>query len=227
MKLSINALALASMAGFASATQIFDPPIPFIQYDGNCDGDVIYTGGVVSINKLEEGSFCIADIIEDTEGNTETAYSRVDVVSCTDDKIYEDWHSCDTDCVTCESEYQAYTNWESTSPDELVGFCFDYFFSLDDITVATTRSFQDVKQINFAFADDAEPEDVKAYLAMMDENSCIAAGSPAVEISKGTDTTDVPDDVADVDADAGESGASTLAATAAVAMAAATTMLLA
>jgi len=232
MKLSITSLVLTSMAGFASAAEVFDPPIPFVQYDGSCDAEVIYEGEIISIAKLTEGSFCIAENIVDEEtGEAEMSYSRVDVVECTEEKIYEDWHSCDADCVTCDVDYMAYTNWESSKPEDLIGYCFDYFFSLDDISVASTRMFEQTKQINFSFTDGAKTEDVEAYLNMMDNHSCIAAGPPTVEISKGTDTTDteVPDDVADVDADADadDSGASSLVATAAVAMAAATTMLLA
>ena len=217
MKLAISTLALAAMAGSASATTVFIPPIPFKQYDGGCSEEVIYTGELLSIEMLEPGSFCISDNFYTDEG-TIVSHSKVDVVSCEGDKIYEDWSECDPGCMNCQPAYQAYTLWEDTDANNQVGYCFDYFFSLDEVTPRSTQ-FTNVRQINFSFDETANPADVKTYVDMMDMNSCIKAGPPAVEV---VEVAPVDTTVAQA-----ESGASALAATAAVAMAAATTMLLA
>jgi hypothetical protein len=223
MKLSFTTLAVAAMAGSASAGVTFDPPIPFTQFDGDCDEEVVYTGEVVSINKLDYGSFCIADNINTADGPV-VAYSKVDIFECDTERIYENWHHCTDDtCGECESEYQAYTNWDSIDPDNLVGFCYDYTFSMD-VTEKIERkvtTFNSVRQINFSFDAYANPEDVKLYTEMMDENSCIALGPPLMQSTTNDEPT-ADEDVAAL------SGASTLAATAAtLAMSAATIVLLA
>ncbi len=221
MKLAVSTLALAAMAGSASATTVFIPPLPFTQYDGGCSEEVIYTGELLSIEMIEEGTFCISDKFFTDEG-TYVSHSKVDIVSCEGDRIYEDWSECDPGCTNCEPAYQAYTLWEDTDANTSVGYCFDYFFSLDEVTPRSTQ-FTNVRQINFSFDATANPADVKTYIEMMDMNSCIKGGQPAVEtIEIAPVETEVVSQVVE------ESGASAFAATAAVAVAAAaTTMLLA
>ena len=231
MKLSIAAITLAAMAGSASAGIEFEPAIPFTQFDGDCSGEVLYSGQVVSIEELEYGSFCVAENI-DTEAGSMVSYSRVDIASCTEDKIYENWHSCDEGCATCDGAYSAYTTWDSVNPDPVVGHCYDYVFSLD--TVKTTRkiaTFDSTRQINFSFDADANPDDVKMYVEMMDLGSCIADGPP---VTADEPVEEMKDDMKDdmtkedtMEEEEVESGASTLAATAAVAMGAVVTLLLA
>lgn len=222
MKLSIAALALA-MAGSASAKIVFSPPLAFTQYDGDCSGDVLYTGEVVSIEDLGMSSFCIADNIETEEG-TIVSFSKVEIVSCTEDKIYENWYTCDEDCADCSDVYHAYTNWESVGPDSVVGYCYDYTFSMD--TVKTERmvvgTFEETRQINFSFDASGSEEDAKMYVDMLDAGSCIAAGPPVAETMPEVEDVTVEEPEEEI-----ESGASTLAATAAVAMGAVATMLLA
>lgn len=227
MKLSFSALAVAAMAGSASAALDFDPPIPFTQYDGDCTGSVLYSGEVVSIKMMEYGSFCVADNIM-VGDETQVAYSRVDIVQCEADKIYENWLNCDdADCSSCEAEYKAYTTWDSIEPADLIGHCYDYTFSADAITKSTRKvagSFNEVHKVNFSFDDDADPADAKAYTELMDQNSCIAYGPPAVDSNVATpvdeENEEEPDEV--------DSGASAIGATAAatVALAAATAMML-
>lgn len=220
MKLSIAALALA-MAGSASAKIEFSPPLAFTQFDGDCSGDVLYTGEVVSIEDLGMSSFCIADNIE-TEDGTIVSFSKVEIVSCTEDKIYENWYTCDEDCADCSDVYHAYTNWDSVGPESITGFCYDYTFSMD--TVKSERmvvgTFDETRQINFSFDASASEEDAKMYTDMLDAGSCIVDGPPVAETMP-----EVEDE--EPEADEIDSGASTLAATAAVAMGAVATMLLA
>jgi len=208
------------MAGTASANLVFEPPIPFTQYDGDCDSDVVYHGAVKSIKKLDFGSFCVVDNIDTGVGIIE-AYSRVDIMDCTAEKIFESWSKCDdSDCTNCVAEYKAFTNWGTIRPDPIVGHCFEYTFSVDDITKATRMvgTFEEVKEIHFNFDEDADAADAEAYVKMMDDNSCISWWDPSdtVDISKDADASDV-----DV------SGASTLASTSVVAMAAGLAMILA
>ena len=222
MKLATTTLALAAMAGSASATTVFIPPIPFSQYDGGCEEEVIYTGELLSIEMIEEGTFCISDKFFTEEG-TYVSHSKVDIVSCEAGRIYEDWSECDPGCMNCQPAYQAYTLWEDTNLNTAPGYCYDYFFSLDEVTPRSTQ-FENVRQINFSFDATANAADVKTYIDMMDMNSCIKAGPPAVEevVEIAPVETEVVSQVVE------ESGASAFAATAAVAMAAAaTTMLLA
>ena len=234
MKLSLAALALATMTGSAAAESVFSPPITFTQFNGDCSGEPVYRGAVSSIAMIEEGSFCFSSTIV-VDGTEQLEWSRVNIVECTEDKIYEDWHNCDTDCANCEVAYQAYTNWGSIKDDEVIGHCYDYFFAVDDAvdaTGATKRMFDATQQINFSFDLDNNAADVNTYVRMLDDNSCIKEGVPAADV-----TVDIPDPVVvaetpesedePVDTVDTESGASTLVATAAVAMAAATTMLLA
>ena len=240
-KLSLSALAVAAMAGSASAMLEFNPPIPFTQYDGTCDGDVYYTGEVVSIKMVEYGSFCVADNIM-FGGETTVAYSRVDIVQCDADKIYENWNKCyDAECGDCEPEYMAYTGWDSIAPDELIGYCYDYTFSADVITKSSRNiagSFENTLKVNFSFDDSADPADVQAYVEMMDENSCIAYGPPSIDSNVEVEAeaesvdeetvVDVEDLVGDIlDAvDEEVSGATTAGATATVAFAAAATAMM-
>jgi len=225
MKLSFTALAVAAIAGSASAAITFNPPIPFTQFDGDCDEEVVYTGEVVSINKLGYGSFCIADNINTADGSVIT-YSKVDVFECDTERVYENWHHCtDMTCGECESEYQAYTNWNSMDADNLIGFCFDYTFSMDAVIEKTERkvsTFNEVRQINFSFDANANREDVKLYTEMMDDNSCVANGPPLLQSNPTIDVSGVDISVKEV------SGASSLAAiVTTLTMAAATIVLLA
>lgn len=226
MKLSFAALTIATMAGSASAGLIFNPPIPFTQYDGDCQtGDILYNGKVDAINMVEYGSFCIS---EGLEGEENTVYSRVDIVECTADKIYENWFTCeDSECKDCGNEYKAFTSWESIDPENLVGYCYDYSFSIDEQPVSATRkvgTFNEVRKINYNFDADADPEDSMMYVKMMDDNSCIAAGRPTDSTQDNTEDHSGEDH--SHSEGVAESGASVLAASAVVAMAAATSMLL-
>ncbi len=228
MKLSF-ALALATMTGSASAGVIFNPPLSFTQFDGGCSGETLYTGEIVSIAELDYGAFCISDNIDTDEG-TIVSYSKVEISKCTEDKIYEDWSTCDEGCASCEPAYHAYTSWDSIAPETVVGYCYEYIFSMDNI--AATRSFTETRQINFSFDAGVNEEDAKTYVEMMDSASCIAAGAPVMDITKEAPSTEIPAEIeeeteVEEETEEIESGASTLAATAAVAMGAVATMLLA
>lgn len=239
MKLLFSTLALAAMAGSASAKVVFDPPLGFTQFDGDCEtGEPIYEGSVVSIEKISFGNFCVTDKIT-VEAVTFDSFSKVEILGCEAGKIYEIWHKCeDSTCGSCEAEYNAYTNWESIAPDNVIGYCYDYTFSADPIS-ATTRSvptFDNVRKINFSFNEGTNFEDAQTYVEMMDENSCIVEGEPEPEVTivsppKDTSVSKSMDEESDMEeVDIGEadsdSGACTLAATAAVATAAATAMFL-
>eukprot|EP00534_Pseudo-nitzschia_fraudulenta_P004899 CAMPEP_0201118898 /NCGR_PEP_ID=MMETSP0850-20130426/3097_1 /ASSEMBLY_ACC=CAM_ASM_000622 /TAXON_ID=183588 /ORGANISM="Pseudo-nitzschia fraudulenta, Strain WWA7" /LENGTH=218 /DNA_ID=CAMNT_0047384389 /DNA_START=97 /DNA_END=753 /DNA_ORIENTATION=+ len=218
------------MTGSASAGLYFDPPIPFSQFESKCEGDLLYTGQVVSIKKLEYGSFCVADNI-DTENGPVLAYSKVDIVQCDEDKIYENWGKCsDSECNSCESEYHAYTTWETVDPTNILGYCYDYTFSMDVVEKTmrkTVGTFDQVKQVNFKFDMDADISDVESYVKMMDDNSCIAYGRPSSQgASKDFEDTGFAFDLEDAQ-DVEVSGAGALAASAAAVMATATAMMLA
>jgi hypothetical protein len=228
MNLSFSALAIAAMAGPVAAKLTFEPPIPFTQYDGDCSGDTLYTGEVLSIKTMEYGSFCIADNIM-FQGETSVAYSRVDIVECQADKIYENWNKCtDAECTDCEAEYRAFTGWDSIMPNNLIGHCYDYTFSADAITKSTRKvagTFEEVMKVNFAFDESANAEDAQAYVELMDKNSCIDFGRP-IETEAGGDVASASADVdADADADSMDSGASTASAASTVALAAAAAMM--
>lgn len=228
MNLSFSALAIAAMAAPVSAKLTFDPPIPFTQYDGDCSGDTLYTGEVVSIKTMEYGSFCVADNIM-YQGETTVAYSRVDIVECHADKIYENWNKCsDAECSDCEAEYKAFTGWDSINPENLVGYCYDYTFSADVITKSTRKvagTFDEVMKVNFAFDESADAQDAKAYVELMDKNSCIDFGRPLETEAEGDAASTSADTPADADVEAVDSGASTASAAATVAFAAAAAMM--
>ena len=231
MKLSFSALSLAAMAGSISANLIFDPPIPFTQYDGDCSGDVLYGGEVVSIKKVDYGSFCVVDNIM-VEDQVMQAYSRVDIVQCDADKIYENWNKCtDADCSECQAEYMAFTGWDSIAPKNIVGHCYDYTFSADDITASVrkvTGTFENTEKVNFSFDASADPADAEAYVKLMDDNSCIAYGPPDADSNNESVEPESADTAKPPSAsDETVSGASTVGATATVALAAATAMMMA
>merc|ERR1712194_317524 len=144
----------------------------------------------------------------------------------TADKIYENWLTCeDSDCKVCDGEFMAFTTWESIDPENLVGYCYDYSFSMDVQAVASTRkigTFNEVRNINYNFDADADPEDARMYVKMMDDNSCIADGRPT-DSTEQDNTEDNTEDHSGEDhshsEDEAESGASALAASAVVTMA--------
>lgn len=229
MKFSFAALAVATMTGSASASETlsFDPPIPFTQYDGSCGGDVLYGGQVLSIKKMDYGSFCVADNIIAEDGTMSIAYSRLDIISCESDAIYENWSNCvDETCGDCEAEYKSYTTWDSINPEEGKDYCYNYTFSMDPFE-ATTRKvkgdFFNTMNIYFHFDPSADETDVKAYTQMIDNNSCISYGPPAyTPPAKNSETTIglTPEEEDSV------SGSSTLAVTTAAAAMAGVTALL-
>lgn len=231
MKLSFSALSFAAMAGSVSASLTFNPPIPFTQYDGDCSGDVLYKGEVVSIKKMEYGSFCVVDNIS-VDGETLEAFSRVDIVQCEADKIYENWNKCsDAECSECEAEYKAYTGWDSIAPTNLVGHCYDYTFSADAISKSVRKvagTFENTQKVNFAFDPESNPEDAEAYVKLMDDNSCIAYGPPDVDTNMESPSAEgeEAEESAGPSDDETASGAITVGATATVALAAATAMMM-
>eukprot|EP00532_Pseudo-nitzschia_australis_P005445 CAMPEP_0168187368 /NCGR_PEP_ID=MMETSP0139_2-20121125/14991_1 /TAXON_ID=44445 /ORGANISM="Pseudo-nitzschia australis, Strain 10249 10 AB" /LENGTH=219 /DNA_ID=CAMNT_0008109563 /DNA_START=106 /DNA_END=765 /DNA_ORIENTATION=+ len=219
------------MAGSAAAgeTISFAPPIPFTQFDSSCEGDILYTGSVVSIKKITAGSFCVADNIVDEDGTSSVAYSKVDIIACETDAIYENWAKCgDADCGDCEAEYKAYTGWDSINPASGASHCYDYTFSMDPMEKTTRKvktEFFNTMDIYYRFDDDANADDIKAYVGMMDTYSCIAEGKPVATAATAEDPTK---SAAEADPAVEEivSGSSALAATAAFAMASATAMLI-
>eukprot|EP00537_Pseudo-nitzschia_pungens_P010426 CAMPEP_0172382312 /NCGR_PEP_ID=MMETSP1061-20121228/281_1 /TAXON_ID=37318 /ORGANISM="Pseudo-nitzschia pungens, Strain cf. pungens" /LENGTH=229 /DNA_ID=CAMNT_0013110155 /DNA_START=29 /DNA_END=718 /DNA_ORIENTATION=+ len=228
MKFTVATFALATMAGSAAAggeTLSFDTPIPFTQFDGSCTGDVLYAGEVMSIKKMDYGSFCVADNIIGGDGTKSAAYSRLDVVACETDAIYENWSKCsDATCSDCVAEYKSYTGWDSINPDEGKDFCYRYTFSTDPIEKTTRKikgQFFNSMDIFFHFNPSADADDVNAYVKMMDENSCIGYGPPAYTPSTGKDNVEI-----EAIAGNGVSGSSTLAATTAAAAIAGVTALL-
>lgn len=239
MKLSLTTLALAAMSRSVSAgtnhasatfTKLFTPPIPFTQYDTNCDGDVLYTGSVASITKMEYGSFCISDNIVAEDGTTSVAYSKVVIAECAVDKIYENWSTCeDSACGECAAEYNAYTSWDSIDPESILDYCYDYTFSMDPIEKTSRNvagTFESVMAVDFKFDDDADMDDVMTYLKTMDDNSCIVYGSPKVAANKESeDSTDIEGII--IIEEEEDSGSSALVTSAAFFMAGATSMLLA
>jgi len=207
----------------------FEPPVPFTQYDGNCDGDIMYTGNVQSIRKLEYGSFCVADEISNGD-ETVNSYSKVDIVKCDANNIYENWSECTDDtCGDCEESYQAHTDWASINPEPIVGYCYDYTFSLDPVEKMARKAagtFINTREVNFKFDEDANAGDAKAYVEMMDGNSCIAYGQPDPEQS-GTEVAQDDSNKQTEEINEDDSGASALATTATIVLAAATIVLLA
>merc|ERR1711933_468217 len=173
---------------------------------------MLYSGEVVRIKTMDYGSFCVAD------------------------KIYDDWNKCtDADCGDCEAEYKAYTGWDSIEPEELIGHCYDYTFSADEITKSvrmTAGTFEEVLKVHFSFDDNADPDDAAAYVELMDKNSCIDAGPPSIDsnvelTTENGETIDIEDKyVNDVLDEIEESGATSAGAAASVALAAAAAMML-
>merc|ERR1712238_126016 len=90
----------------------FSAPIGFTQYMDTCEGETLYSGRINKITMLDTGSFCVIDMIPVEDGSETTAYSRLDVVDCTSDKVYDHWYKCtDELCADCEMEYRSYTAW--------------------------------------------------------------------------------------------------------------------
>ena len=235
MKLSFAALTLAAMAGSTSALT-FEPALAFTQFDGDCDGEAIYNGAIQSITTMSDSTFCVVDSITDIEsGESMMSFSKVEIIGCKSDKIYEQWHHCvDSNCGLCETSHQMYSTWDSVNPDNLLGFCYDYTVALEDTATKAERgiaTFDQVASVRFSFDDDVDAADAAAYIEMMDMNSCIKDGPPPASEDHDDEDHDDHDHDHDHDDedhdDEMDSGASALATTAVVAMAAAaTTMLL-
>jgi len=168
----------------------FSAPIGFTQYTDTCEGEPLYSGRINKITMLDTGSFCVIDTIPGADGSETTAYSRLDVVDCTSDKVYDHWYKCtDEMCADCEMEYRSYTAWESfvsSSKDQ----CYTYHFTRDSLEGSvreersapmqvTVGSFEDTITVSFNFDEDAVDNDVMAYLHFVKDNSCVALGKPS------------------------------------------------
>mmetsp|Transcript_16842 Transcript_16842/g.19233 ORF Transcript_16842/g.19233 Transcript_16842/m.19233 type:complete len:252 (-) Transcript_16842:206-961(-) len=168
----------------------FSAPIGFTQYMDTCEGEPLYSGRINKITMLDTGSFCVIDTIPGADGSETTAYSRLDVVDCTSDKVYDHWYKCtDEMCADCEMEYRSYTAWESfvsSSKDQ----CYTYHFTRDSLEGSvreersapmqvTVGSFEDTITVSFNFDEDAVDNDVMAYLHFVKDNSCVALGKPS------------------------------------------------
>jgi len=192
----------------------FSAPIGFTQYMDTCEGETLYSGRINKITMLDTGSFCVIDMIPGADGSETTAYSRLDVVDCTSDKVYDHWYKCTDDmCADCEMEYRSYTAWESfvsASEDQ----CYTYHFTRDSLEGSvreersapmqvTVGSFEDIITVSFNFDEDAVADDVTAYLDFIKDNSCVALGKPSEDPvyykekedapTKASDTTAVED----------------------------------
>lgn len=198
MKLSLSTLLAATMmaVGSSESSVEFDS-IAFIQYSGTCDGEVLYDGEITGIKKLDEGKFCVSDILHAPDGDKEV-FSRLDIVTCTADKVYENWLLCeDKDCASCNLEYRAYTTWDNVHPEDMMGHCYDYQFSTDDM-VALQRNvlgpLDNTKSVDYMFGSDANEADVAAYRGFIHDNSCIGIGQASPE------NVDLPTEDVDVSA---------------------------
>jgi len=177
-------------------------PIAFTQYQDDCDGTTLYDGLINKITMLDVGSFCVVDTITSVDGSTtETAYSKLDVVSCNTDKVYDHWYKCTDDtCSDCTMEYRSFTAWESHNPDDMMDHCYVYNFSMDDHTTVkdsrnaplgvTVGTFDDIMTVAYNFDAADSEEDVAAYMNFVKDNSCIAQGAPMEDpVGTGQDTT--------------------------------------
>jgi hypothetical protein len=208
MKFSTTTAALiaTTIVGSVSAMEDhsveFSGPIAFTQYQDDCDGTKLYDGLIDTVTMLDVGSFCVVDTITSSDGlTTETAYSKLEVVSCNTDKVYDHWHKCTDDtCSDCTMEYRSFTAWESHNPDNMMDHCYVYNFSMDaHTTVKDSRSaplgvtvgtFDDIMTVAYNFDAADSKVDVAAYMNFVKDNSCIAQGAP-MEDPVGTeqDTT--------------------------------------
>ena len=221
MKFSTTTAALiatTAIVGSVSAMEDhsveFSSPIAFTQYQDDCDGTTLYDGLIDKITMLDMGSFCVVDTITSVDGlTTETAYSKLDVVSCDTDKVYDHWYKCTDDtCSDCTMEYRSFTAWETYDPDDMMDHCYVYNFSMDgDTTVKDSRAghlspsdvpvgtFDDIMTVAYNFDAADSEEDVATYLNFVNDNSCIAQGAPmedpveteqdtSVDISEDTST---------------------------------------
>ncbi|OEU10325.1 hypothetical protein FRACYDRAFT_247296 [Fragilariopsis cylindrus CCMP1102] len=133
-------IATTAIVGSVSAMEDhsveFSSPIAFTQYQDDCDGTTLYDGLIDKITMLDMGSFCVVDTITSVDGlTTETAYSKLDVVSCDTDKVYDHWYKCTDDtCSDCTMEYRSFTAWETYDPDDMMDHCYVYNFSMDGDT---------------------------------------------------------------------------------------------
>jgi len=239
----IGSTSVSAMEGHEGHDLSFSTPIGFTQYMDTCEGDTLYSGSINKITMLDSGSFCVIDTIPGEEDGTETtAYSRLDVVDCTSDKVYDHWFKCTDDmCADCEMEYRSFTAWESFAPvskDQ----CYTYHFTRDSLTESvreersapmqvTVGSFEDIITVAFNFDDDAVEDDVAAYLNFVKDNSCVALGKPAMEepnvsISKETSGEEANMNGVVVDSSSNTVAFSTATAAALVMMALATSMVL-
>jgi len=203
MKFSTTTAALiattTTIVGSVSALKAeFSTPIAFTQYQDDCDGTKLYEGLIDKVTKLDVGSFCVVDTITSEDGLTsETAYSKLDVVSCNTDKIYDHWSKCTDDmCTDCTMEYRSFTAWDSHSPEDMMSHCYVYNFSMDDHTTVkdsrnaplgvTVGTFDDIMTVAYNFDATDNEDDVAAYMSFVKDNSCIADGPPT-EDPAGTD----------------------------------------
>lgn len=209
MKISCAAatLFLASSAiGSTSAAMdevVLSEPVPFTQYDGGCpardDPDaeqkVLYKGSINSIKKLGESQFCVVDNVPvqgSTTGETELAFSKLMVVGCESEEVIDHWYKCTDDtCADCEIEYRSTTSWDSFDNHDIMEHCYVYHFSMDSHeTVKASRNaplgvtggaFENLVTVSYNFDQDANPDDVTAYMDFVHDNSCIANGPPPAE----------------------------------------------
>jgi hypothetical protein len=196
MKFSATTAALiatTAIVGSVSAMDSsveFSAPIAFTQHQDDCDGTKLYEGLIDKITMLDMGSFCVVDTITSEDGlTTETAYSKLEVVSCNTDKVYDHWSKCTDDtCSDCTMEYRSFTAWESHDPDDMMDHCYIYNFSMDDHTTVkdsrnapmgvTVGTFDDIMTVAYNFDTADSEEDVAAYMNFVKDNSCIALGAP-------------------------------------------------
>lgn len=184
MKLSLSAALVATMTvGFASAQASVDfDPINFLQFEGACSGDLLYAGQITGLKKIDEGKFCVANIRQSDNDGDKIVYSRLDVIKCTEDKVYENWFLCeDSDCANCDLEYRAYTSWNDIHPADELAHCYDYQYSTDSMETLKRNilgPLKDTKSVDFMFGPGAVEADVAKYRGFIHDNSCVALGKP-------------------------------------------------
>jgi len=201
MKISFCAITAATFVGSTSAMGItFEPPIMFTQYDEYCDGggNELYHGSINSVSMLGKGEFCVVDNVPSAEDPsvTEFAYSKLAIHSCQPDRVVDLWYKCTDDtCEDCQIEYRSYTSYDSHNPDDVMQMCYTYHFSMDSHDTVTEQrnmplgitpgDFKSIATISYNFDWDTNPDDARAYLDFIKDNSCIRYGNPiAIEVPK-------------------------------------------
>ena len=179
MKLSLSTVLATTMSASAvrySHSSVEFEPIEFLQYETTCDEDkLLYKGQITGVQKIDEGKFCISDVVS-AAGGDKDVYSRLDIIKCTEDKVYENWFLCeDKECASCSLEYRAYTSWADVFPEDELEHCYDYQYSTDPATALQRNvlgPLENTISVDYMFGPTANADDVATYRNFIQSNSC-------------------------------------------------------